>query len=534
MSAQPPVKLYSGMGALHHPIATKNPEAQKFFDQGLTLVYAFNHEEAIRSFEHASELDPAAAMPYWGKALAIGPNYNMDVDPEREIAAFNAIHKAKELAAGGPENERAYVDALITRYNNDLKPDLSKLAQAYAAAMRDLAHRYPDDPDAQVLYAESLMDLHPWQLWSVDGKPNENTDEIISVLEGVLRRWPNHIGANHYYIHALEASPHPERAQASAKRLETSVPAAGHLVHMPAHIYARTGDFPAAVKSNQDAVKVDNAFIKESGATQTMYAMMYLGHNLDFLAYAAGMNGQFKIAQGAAHELEENEPADVSQTPMVQGFPPTPLLVLLRFGHWDDVLALKAPDAKLVAPLTFWHFGRTCAFAMKGQLVKAEEERKAFTDTSAHLNPGPAYGMYYNEWSVLLGIAGHVMDARIAAAKGYAANGIPASNAGLPEAISHWRQAVEIQDKMAYDEPPEWYYPVRESLGAALLIAGKPAEAELTFREDLKRNPRNPRSLFGLWKSLEAQKKSTEAQQARQMFEAAWKSADVQLRLEDF
>jgi predicted Zn-dependent protease len=532
--AMPPVKIYSGMGTLHHKIATTNPEAQQFFDQGLTLVYGFNHEQAIRSFERASELDPAAPMPYWGKALALGPNYNIDVDPDREKGSFATIQKAKQLASSAPENERDYIDALATRYSDDPKADLTKLAHNYADAMRVLAHKYPDDPDAQVLFAESLMDLHPWQLFNVEGKANENTAEIIATLEATLKRWPDNPGANHYYIHAVEAGPHPELANASAKRLESAVPAAGHLVHMPAHIYLRTGDYSAAVKSNQDAIAADNSFLQTTATTNTMYGMMYLGHNVNFLYYAAGMNGQFRVAQDAAEmDAAASLPA-VSEFPMAEAALPNPIFNLLRFVRWDDVLKLPAPDAKLAATTMFWHYARCCAFAEKSNPSQAEKELAEFQILAAKMPPGPAYGIEFNDWSVITSLAAHTLQARIAAAKGNYVNSMTATNAFFAIAIDHWRQAVAIQDKMNYDEPPEWYYPVRESLGAALLRTNKPAEAETVFREDLVRNPRNPRSLFGLWKSLEAQKKSAEAQQVRQQFESAWKQADAQLRIEDF
>ena len=255
----PPATLVAGMGRLHHAIATKSAEAQRFFDQGLTYVYGFNHDEAIRSFRRAAELDPSSPMPHWGIALALGPNINSDVDPEREKAAYDEAQKAKRLMSGAPANERAYVEALVTRYSNDPKADLKALAVQYKDAMRAVMRQYPDDLDAATLYAESLMDLNPWQLWSPAGTPAAGTEEIVSVLESVLRRDPQHIGANHYYIHAVEASKTPDRALPSAKRLETLVPSAGHLVHMPAHIYMRTGDYLAAVSSNAIAAEVDRA-----------------------------------------------------------------------------------------------------------------------------------------------------------------------------------------------------------------------------------------------------------------------------------
>jgi tetratricopeptide (TPR) repeat protein len=523
MPAPPPPKLYSGMGSLHHKIATTNPEAQKFFDQGLTFIFAFNHEEAERSFRYAAELDPSAAMPYWGIALSVGPNYNMDVDNDREHAAYKAIQQARERDAGASESERAYIYALSNRYSDEEKPNLGKLAYNYSNAMRDVARKYPDDPDAAVIFAESLMDLHPWQLWSVDGKPNENTEEIVSTLEAVLRRWPDHIGANHYYIHALEASPHPEKALPSANRLGAEVPSAGHLVHMPAHIYSRTGNYSAAVKSNQDAIASDRAFLKETSAPDAIYRLMYLSHNVAFLTDAAEMNGQFAVAKDASQQLSDSVQPALSEMPMVEAFIPTQMFVLLRFARWDDILKFPVPDSKLAGTLVFWRFAQCAAFAAKGQVSQAETVRREFENDAAKLPPGPAFGMEYNDWSSLTNIASQILDARIAAAKGDSYG-----------AIDHWSRAVAIQDKLNYDEPPEWYYPVRESLGAALLRANKPAEAEAVFREDLQHNPHNPRSLFGLWKSLEAQKKTAEAQKARQQFESAWKQADTQLRIEDF
>jgi tetratricopeptide (TPR) repeat protein len=514
--------LVSGLSALHHPIATTNEEAQRFFDQGLAFVYAFNHNEAIRSFERAAELDPRSPMPYWGKALALGPNYN-ETEPGREQAAYDTIQKAKALSASAPENERAYVEALALRFSNDPKPDFDRLARAYAAAMRELSRRYLDDPDAATLYAESLMDLHAWDLWTSDGKPGENTSEIVSVLEGVLRRWPDHIGANHFYIHTVEASPKAELGLPSAQRLETLAPAAGHLVHMPAHIYIRTGDYVAAVKSNEQAVAADDAFHRAHPATNSVYSLSYGAHNIHFLAAAAMMDGDFETADKAAKQLESRVRPALAEMPMVEGYLTMPVFVLVRFGRWDDVLTLPQPDAKLTGLSFVWHYARGCAHAAKGNAAQADAEREAMESASKQLPDGQAFGMLYNDWKTLDSLATHTLDARIAAARG-----------DLPLAIEKWRAAVAVQDQMHYDEPPDWYYPVRESLGAALLRGGRAADAEQVFREDLQRNPRNPRSLYGLQKSLEAQNKLTDAQWVQASFESAWKGGAEAPHLADY
>jgi tetratricopeptide (TPR) repeat protein len=515
----PTAVLLSGLGNHHHPIATSNPEAQKFFDQGLTLVYAFNHEEAIRSFKRAAELDPHAPMSWWGVALAVGPNYNDDVDPGREKAAFDAIQKAGTLASGGPENERAYVAALACRYTNDPKADLKRLAVDYKNAMRALSQRYPDDLDAATLYAESMMDLNPWQLWSLDGKPGENTEEIVGVLRGALRRDPEHVGANHYYVHALEASPHPEDALPSAQRLETLAPAAGHLVHMPAHIYERTGDYSQAMKSNQAAVTADQAYLKGADPGG-IYGLMYYSHNLHFLSLAASMQGRFADAKSAADQLVANVASAAKQMPMLESFLPFPAYVLVRFGRWNDIAKLPAPDHGFQIDTAVWHYARGAAFAKRGNINEAQTERAALAEIIAKQPADANYG--FNPARTVLGLAREALDARLAAAQG-----------DSKAAIEHWRAAVATQDSLAYDEPPDWYYPVRESLGAALYRDHQYTEAEKAFREDLDRNPRNPRSLFGLSESLRAEGRETEAGLVRAQFQQAWKNADVELAIND-
>src|SRR5215471_520277 len=377
-----PAELIQGMGDVRHPVTTSNAEAQRFLNQGLALVYGFNHEEAVKSFKRAAELDPQLAMAHWGVALSLGPNINSPVDAEREKAAYQAIQKARALASKASESEKAYIEALSKRYSNDPKADLRKLDVDYKNAMADLVRRYPDDLDAATLYAESIMDLNPWHFWSKDGKPAEGTEEMVSVLESVLRRNPDHIGANHYYIHAVEASPHPEWALPSAQKLKVLAPAAGHLVHMPAHIDIRSGNYEAAARSNAYAAEADRELFKVAGQ-QGMYPMMYYSHNLHFLAVAHGMQGRYEDSKRAADQLYAHliqylhapGPMLDAMLPMIDSFTPTPTLIMVRFKRWDDLLKAPAPDQKLVVSTALWRFGRGLAFASTGKLDSAEKER---------------------------------------------------------------------------------------------------------------------------------------------------------------
>ncbi|MEO7652550.1 MAG: hypothetical protein ABIZ80_18970 [Bryobacteraceae bacterium] len=507
--------LLPGMGTHHHPIATKIPLAQKFFDQGFTLIFAFNHDEAVRSFQRSAELDPSAAMPHWGIALALGPNINLDVDPEREKAAFDAVVKALSLAASAPEHERAYIQALAKRYSGDPKADLKKLAVDYKNAMAELVRRYPDDLDLAVLYAESMMDLRPWQLWTPDGKPAEGTEEIVSVLESVIRRDPRHVGANHYYIHAVEASQTPERALPSAARMADLVPGAGHLVHMPGHIYLRTGDFEAAAKTNERAAQADRDYIRRTGATG-VYPLMYYTHNLHFIAVARAEEGRFEESKRAADQLYANIKPALKEMPMIEGFAPIPIFMLMRFHKWDQILKLVAPDATSTVTAAAWHFGRASALAATGKPREAEAAAQEFEAARAKV---AAEAMMGNNSALnIFKVASASLHARLAG--------------DGKTAIERWRKAVEAQDSLAYDEPPGWYYPVRESLGAEMLRDGDAAGAEKIFREALAANPRNGRLLFGLWQSLQAQKKATDAAYVQREFEAAWKNAPIKLTLD--
>jgi tetratricopeptide (TPR) repeat protein len=514
-----PAMLIEGLGSYHHPVSTASKEAQRFFDQGLTLIYAFNHEEAVRCFKRAAQLDPQMAMAYWGIALALGPNINLDVDPERERGAYDAVQKALSLAERAPANERAYIMALAKRYSIDAGADLKRLAVDYKNAMGELAKQYPDDLDAAVLYAESAMDLRPWQLWTKDGKPAEGTEDIVATLESVLKRNPNHIGAIHYYIHAVEASPNPARALVYLDKLPAQVPAAGHLVHMPAHIYMRTGDYERAARSNKEAAAADESLFKLRG-NGGIYPVMYYNHNVHFLAIAYSMAGHYADAMRAARLLESNVGPHVKEMPMLEGFMTTSTLMLVRFRRWDEIRKLSEASAYGPATRAVLRFARGMAAAANGQIKDASNELAAFKEAVKLIPADASFGL--NSAAQILRIAEHVLAAKVASAKHDGES-----------ALSLLRKAVEIEDSLAYDEPPAWFLPVRESLGGALLLNKDYAEAERVFRADLERNPRSGRSLFGLRESLKAQKKGREADAVGKEFEGAWKSAGTKLRIED-
>src|SRR6266705_2881831 len=405
-------KLLPGLGEVHHPVATKNSQAQQFFDQGLKLVFGFNHDEARKSFQRAAELDPKLAMAWWGVALTLGPNYNLPVDPEREKTGYDAAQRAVALKSNASETERAYIDAVAVRYSNDPRADLHQLDVTYKDAMSKLAARYPDDLDAVTLYAESAMNLNPWHLWTADGKPAEGTEEIVRVLESVLKRDPNHLGANHYYIHAVEASLHPERALPSAARLEKLAPAEGHLAHMPSHIYARVGDHFASAHCNRAAIAADKKFLGET-QEQGVYRMMYYSHNLHFLAFAACMDGNFAEAKDAAAKLVANVAAGVKAMPDLEGFIPTPLIVLFAFERWDDLLKFPAPDPSFPTTNALWHSLRGVAFANTGKTTEAEQEQKQFRDLIAKIPQDKMYDQL-NEVSAVFKIHDNLLASAIA------------------------------------------------------------------------------------------------------------------------
>jgi tetratricopeptide (TPR) repeat protein len=520
-TATTPPPLFDDLGALHHPITAASPSAQQYFDQGLRLVYAFNHDEATRAFKEAARLDPNCAMAYWGIALTLGPNYNLPADAEHDRAAYEAIQKALALAPKVSDAERAYIEAIAKRHSSDPNADRKALDTAYADAMREVAKRYPEDLDAATLFAESMMNLRPWGLWTQDGQPQPGTEEIVATLESVLKRNPEHPGAIHYYIHTVEASNQPERAEPYADRLGKLVPGAGHLVHMPSHIYIRIGRYHDAAEVNAKAAAIDAAYIEKYNI-QGPYRMMYYPHNIHFFWAAATLQGRSRDALQAARDFSSKLPAEmVRQMPMVEGFYPTYLFALVRFGKWKEILKQPAPPADLQYSTGMWHYARGWAFAATKQLKKAEAEHAKLAETAA-ATPAEARIMM-NSGAALLNLAANVLAGEIAAKRGKTDN-----------AVQLLETAVQQQDALQYEEPPAWYYPVRQSLGAVLLKAGRAEEAESVYREDLKRNPENGWSLYGLTHSLKAQKKKEEVAEAEQRFRKAWAKADVKLTASRF
>src|SRR5207302_1443367 len=400
--------------------------------------------------------------------------------------------------------------------------DLKKAAENYHDAMREVAKKYPDDLEAATLFAESGMDLHPWGLWQKDGTPLEGTNEIIATLESVIKRDPNHMGAVHYYIHAVEGSAYPQRALAAANKLAAMAPAAGHLVHMPAHVYIRTGDYESAVKTNQEAAAVDRVYIKASGA-QGIYPMMYYSHNLHFIAMCSAMNGDYAEASKNADVLAAHVAPHVKDMPPLEGFMTIPIAVDVRFHKWDEVLKMPRPDPEMKIMTVFWHFARGMALAAKGNVNEAEREYQVVSDAEKNTPEDVVFAMPVdNKARDVLKIARDVLGAKIALAK--------KDNAG---AIALLQSAVAVQDTLKYSEPEDWFFPVRESLGAALLINGDNAGAEKVFREDLDHHPRNPRSLFGLQQALKAQKRDYDAGFVEKQFQASWKGGNTQLKVAD-
>ncbi|HWO30134.1 MAG TPA: hypothetical protein VNO32_15180 [Candidatus Acidoferrum sp.] len=509
---------------LHHPASTKNVQAQSLFDQGLGFIYALDYIGAADAFQHAAALDSNMAMAYWGIAYALGSDYYYHTpgDPARERAAYEALQNALTQSANGPAVERAYITALSKRYCDCPNPDRERQAVEFKDAMRDLTRRYPDDLDAATLYAQSIMNLSPWALWNADGTPWEGTPEILSVLESVLKRDPQHIGAVHYYIHAVEGSPRPERALPYVKVLPSLAPSIGHIVHMPAHVYIRTGDYLAAEEACVKAAQVDENRLQNSAKPDTFTILSYF-HDLYFLGAAASMDGHYSIAREASAKLVERVAPLVQHMPQLQSFLNLQTAVLVRFSRWDDILKLPPPNVNLRIADIMWHFARGMAFAATGRIAESEVEHHAVTEALENTAPDETFAMAPNKSRDILEIASDVLAAKLAMARNERS-----------QAIAQLQNAVAIQDHLKYAEPPSWFYPVRESLGAALFLDGQISEAEQIFREDLQRNPRNPRSLFGLLQALRSSGKAYDAGFVKSQLNNAWKGDLRQLDLHNF
>jgi tetratricopeptide (TPR) repeat protein len=521
--AGPKAPLYDNLGNYHYAITTRSPDAQKYFDQGLTLSYAFNHAEAIRAFQQATTLDPTCAMCYWGIAFALGPNINAPITEEAARQAWQAIQRARSAATAPPEKERAFIDALANRYTADPKAERAPLDRAYADAMRGVTKRFPDDLDAATLFAQSLMDTSPWNYWEKNGEPRQFTGEVLHALESVLARKPNHLGAIHLYIHAVEASPNPGRASQYADQLAALVPGAGHLVHMPSHIYLRTGRYNDASAANEHAVKADEAYFKRDAVPGNMtYQVGYYPHNFHFFVASASMEGRQTDALRAADQVRAIAPPDMMRDPamggMVQHMTLTPLYTKLRFGLWDKVLAEPAPPADLLFMSAMSHASRGLAHAAQGHVKDAETERAAL----AAMKDDPALKKIgvssVNNASAIVAIAHEVLSGEIETKR---------HRADL--AARHFAKAVALEDDLTYMEPPDWPIPVRQLQGAALLELRRAKEAETAFRDDMKKFPDNGWSLSGLQASLEQQKRSADAAAVRARFEQMWRMSDIKL-----
>ncbi len=512
------MRLQGELGEHHHPISTESELAQRYFDQGINLVFGFNHELAVLSFREALVHDPDCAMCYWGIALALGPNINAPMGPEAGAAAWEALGEAQARLEHASEAERAYIHALSKRYAENPGADRGPLDRAFADAMAEVHARYPDDVDAATIYAEALMDLYPWDYYLADGTPRPETEIVLRVLESVLDREPYHPGANHYWIHALEKYD-PERAEAAADRLATIAPDAGHLVHMPSHIYWRVGRYEDAVRVNAEAAAADEALFAWCSDT-AFYAAGYYTHNIHFLWAASMASGQSDQALTAARRLVSKVPPEmVPEYPFLEDFLAVPVLTLARFARWDQMLAEPTPPESQRYVTAVWHYGRGLAHARRGDAAAARVELAALR--AAHDDPSLAdlvYDVAGNTAGQRLALALHHLEAELALADGE-----------TEAAIAHLEEGVVVGDAMAYIEPPAWYLPTRQVLGAVLLEAGRLAEAEAVLRKNLEHYPRNGWALRGLSVALEQQGRDVDAEWVRRGFERAWANADVRL-----
>jgi tetratricopeptide (TPR) repeat protein len=512
--------LFNDLGSYSVPITTDEPLAQRFFDQGLTLTFGFNHAEAVRSFREAARLDPECAMCYWGIAFALGPNINMPMFDEAQAEAYSASQKALQLDDRATPREQALIRALANRYVPPPVKDRSALDRAFADAMREVARQFPDDAEAQTFFAESLMDLSPWDYWMPDGEPKPATREMIAMLERVLAAKPNHPGANHLYIHVIEASANPERAEAAADRLGPLAPGAGHLVHMPSHIYIRVGRYHDAAVANIKAGEADTSYIAQCQA-QGVYPLLYHPHNWHFLWASATFAGKKEWAERGALKTRElmgtHHHDDPMFGPYIQHFWLTPLYHEVRFGEWDDILSSTEPE-NFPYLRAIWHYARGMAYGGKGDLEAARKELAAMQPYVEDPALTAVQVSVRNNAQQLAALARQVL-----------AGDIEARSKNYDRAISMLSDAVKLEDALGYNEPEDWHYPVRQILGAVQLDAGRAADAERSYRDELAHHRENGWSLFGLQQSLVAQGRTAEATAVGQRLIRAWADADIQL-----
>ncbi|AWK05641.1 hypothetical protein HYN56_15895 [Flavobacterium crocinum] len=513
---------FKGLEGVSFKISTNNPEVQEYFNQGLMLAYGFNHAEAARSFYEASRLDPNCAMAYWGFAYVLGPNYNGGMEEDNFQRAYEAVQKAKKLSAKCSPKEKAMIDALTVRYAAKPPSDRKPLDIAYSEAMKKVYNQFPSDPDIGTLYAESLMNLHPWDLYEKDTEiPKKWTPEILMVLNELIKKNPKHPGAHHYLVHALESSAYPEKAMQSAKLLETLVPGSGHLVHMPSHIYIRTGDYHEGTLSNIEAIRVDSLYTTVCHA-QGAYPLAYYPHNYHFLTATAALEGKSKLAWESALKLQEHISPKIMRESgwgTLQHYYSIPYYIAVKFSMWDKIMALPEPKDDIVYPKVIWHYAKGMAYLGKNDLANAEKQL-----TSLNILVQDKSLKEITIWNInttydLVQIASNVLSGAIEAKKN-----------NLEQSISFLNKAIEIEDHLNYNEPPDWFFSVRHYLGAVLLNAGKYNEAEKIYKQDLKTLPKNGFALIGLYNALTLQKKQKEALKIKTDFDNAWQHADLQIK----
>jgi tetratricopeptide (TPR) repeat protein len=509
----------AGLGDYHFTVTTQNPESQRFFNQGLRLTYAFNHSEALRAFKEAARLDQRNAMAYWGWALVLGPNLNLPMMPEVAPQAYRAIQIAVSLKDEVSERERAYIEALAKRYTDQPTDDRRPFDLAYARAMEKLVARYPDDIDAATLYAASLMNLSPWDYWNLDGSPKGNTEKILNTLQSVVDRNPRHSGALHYYIHVVELR-HPERGEQHADMLAELMPGAGHIVHMPSHIYMRVGRYADSYEANRRAVAADEGYITQC-RSQGIYPLNYYPHNIHFMAWSAMLQGHPERALAAARKIVAKVPPELSADKNVwalyETFLSQPMFVMVRFGMWEEMLAEPKPDLESEFMTGIWHYGRALAYIHANRLTEARRELRPLSAAQEAMGNVEHY-IGFSTAKTLLTIAQEVVKGELAYAEGYTLEG-----------LAHLERAVRLEDSLRYNEPPDWYFPLRHFLGAMLLDAGRPNEAEVVYAADLRKNPENGYSLFGLRIALEQQGKREDAMAIAERFDRTWAGATHQL-----